>query len=333
MGPRDKLIFPVRCAAVLVCVTLPSGAAERQLEVELDYRADPSCPTRERFLSEVAERELTLAPGDTGSAPTVTIELTEVRGKARGRLTVKSERSGTTERSVDAPSCDEATRALALITALALMPEATEITAAESEPTREEPEPAPEAEPTTERPPRRRRVVYQTVRALFEGAFDTAPEPAFAASGGVGVGMDSGSFWSPFARLGARGTFATSSALAETTASARFQQTVALIELCPFGILRGRVTAHLCVPTELGVLSASGNGTDEDASISRFYGASGVGLELSLGLVSSLSLDLAGSLLVPYERSDFELAGTTVFTTPSVTTRLGAGLGWTFGRR
>lgn len=334
MGRRDKLIIPVRCAALLASLALPLAAAERQLEVDLDYRADPACPTRERFLAEVAERDLTLTPNRTAAVPLVAVELTELGGQARGRLTVKSERSGDTERSVDAPTCDEATRALALITALALMPEATEVVPEhESEPEPSEPAPDRGQEATLVVDPRPRPLVfYQSLRTLLEGSFGTAPESALAASGGFGLGWDKGSLYSPFLRIGARGTFARLTTPSGGSASARFQQTVGVLDLCPLGLLDNRFGVRLCVPTELGALSASGSGTDENASVTRFYGATGLGLEASLRLFGALTLEVAGAMMVPYEQSDFVLAGATVFSTPPVGGRVGAGLGWSFGR-
>ncbi|HEX3904927.1 MAG TPA: hypothetical protein VH853_18985 [Polyangia bacterium] len=121
---RSARVNSLLCALLLV-VTRVAGA-EEELAVttaRLEVQAPPDCTTREELAARVAARSRRIHFDDEASGPSVRAAIARApRGGAVGELVIVEPGGRSSSRRLSAPTCAEATDAIALIIALTLDP-------------------------------------------------------------------------------------------------------------------------------------------------------------------------------------------------------------------
>jgi hypothetical protein len=137
----------VTCAlAAAFALPAPAAFAQNGALVHLDYEAHPACPSRAAFVSQVEARTNKARwteTADTAGARHFDVRLALADQETIGRLFIREpEGSTSTPREVRAATCESVVGALALITALAIDPDAMSAT----------PAPAPRPKPPRPKP-------------------------------------------------------------------------------------------------------------------------------------------------------------------------------------
>src|SRR4029079_13810408 len=101
------------------------ASADETEAVELSYAAPLACPDRASFASEVRarSRKVLFAEGDADRRFVVRVSL--FAGHFSGELSIVDQHRDASERRIDGEKCDEVVSALALISALAVDPQAS----------------------------------------------------------------------------------------------------------------------------------------------------------------------------------------------------------------
>src|SRR5882672_7665894 len=120
-GARGRAVL----IALLFCLISVSARADDHVALVLEYAAPPACPGADRFLDEIAARTSRARPAQPGErATTLTVVIKEVAGGDKGTLQLQSADGATSARQVSAADCEQVVSALALMTALAIDPNA-----------------------------------------------------------------------------------------------------------------------------------------------------------------------------------------------------------------
>jgi hypothetical protein len=172
------LSLSAACAPLVLGLGTVTGVAvageAATASARLEVRALPECTTREELAARVAARSRRIHFDDEGPGPTLRAVITPApRGGAVGELQISEPGGKSSTRRISAPSCAEATDAIALIIALTLDPTAAALatpppaaTPAASPPAAAPAETAPA--PTAPAPPR---------AGEASGGSPTAPRP------------------------------------------------------------------------------------------------------------------------------------------------------------
>src|ERR1700753_813809 len=125
--PRNGIQRAARLlAAVAVSAVSWHAHAAEPVPIRVDYTAPEGCPTAQDFLGEVAARTSLArlaAPEERATALTLTIR--EVEGGNKGTLRFAPPEGAASSRDVSAADCGQVVSALALMTALAIDPDAS----------------------------------------------------------------------------------------------------------------------------------------------------------------------------------------------------------------
>src|SRR5438045_2809080 len=121
----------VRLGLALCCGLLTAGvaraaAAEDRVPLQLSYSAPGDCPSAAGFFAQVAARTAlarTAAPGERTRE--LVIVIAHVAGGSMGTLQLTAADGASSTRSVSAAQCEQVVTALALMTALAVDPNAS----------------------------------------------------------------------------------------------------------------------------------------------------------------------------------------------------------------
>lgn len=299
--------------------------------VRLDYVAPAECPAAAAFSSEVQAR---LTQGRITEsavlARTYRVRVARDGDAFVARLEFTDVDGARAEREVRSATCDEAARAMALVTALAI-----EARVAEEEQAAKKPEPRPSPEPSAPAPqpaPRPARAEPRTpsdptfgfgteVGADSSFAPKLAPSIALAAEAFVGPGL---------AR--ARIRFADSGPTRVDGGSAEFSLWVLGVEACPAALRPLAGLALLpCGGLEGGVVRAAGKKSEritEPKSTSGLWFSPELALRVELLPDPGLAFGFEGALGFPVTRHEFvlEKPDVVVHEVPAVVWKLGAGL-------
>jgi len=289
-----------------VAAAAEPAAANARLEVQ----ALPDCTTREELAARVAARSRRIHFDDEKPGPTLRVNIVPgPRGRAVGELQIVEPNGKSSTRRISAPSCAEATDALALIIALTLDPTAATTVPAPaalramspSRPAANTVTPAPPAPPPSGKtsavvvaapqPP-------APARTRFGGGVgaEVLSGPAPGALPGVSLylmaALDRASPWSPAAIV--RGTHAFTSGLLESGGTAAFSLDALTLDACVLRLAVSAFEGRACASGLYGRLAATGSETYSPAAAARPYAALGGSLIFSAAL--SRMLELSGRL-------------------------------------
>ena len=318
--------------------------------VELEYRAPAGCPSRAQFVALMRER----SGGDPGTAHIRALRVEVTRrsenGGARffGRLDI-DDLGEKSLRQIDAPTCKEASAALALIAALAL---------------RATPEDAPPADADAAEPIPESRPMIPAVAKTTTGSSSGAPgveigplgqmgPPARRGWWGLGIHLDgfggvlpqfalgprllvdarldrSGGGWTPSARLSA---IRVTSGVAVGDGNGALTWTAGRIDLCPSGIVLGDEATLLwpCALFETGALHEDQppGGPAYDIGSKLWLAVGGLGRFQAIAF-ETLMLEMEAGLTVPLERDEFFARTDAAFTPSPVVAFVSFGVGARF---
>ena len=258
-----RMRFIGALAGVLLIATAGALRAAGK-PVEIQYEADPDCPSVEAFLSEVRLKaaHVEVVPSQEGPAP-VRVALHASEGRFVGKLELRREQRVVVRELSDA-SCKETASALAFVVALALVPEKTlpepddpapeslvvESTRSVTPPVVIDRQPNPTAAPST---------VWQGSAGVDVG-FRTAPLPSGALAERVFIELRPTLNRGFAPTLGLAIANAGPSTLTTSEGTTRIWWLAGRLSLCPVRIpLGARLDLVPCVGTHLGVLGASGS--------------------------------------------------------------------------
>jgi len=331
-GLMSGLLLAPAPAAGQQATAAPTSAPE---QVQLRYSAGAGCPTEAAFVNEVGAR--IRRPLEWVSAnPTtlIVVTLDQISDHATGKLEVTRSAAQPTRREFIASTCAEVGSALALVTALALDPNArTEALPAASAsstasafegPTPAEPTPAPveavtlpvlparretppAAEPPPERPSRATYVAWVGPTAGVSLGY--APEPLVTLGLTLGAQRRVARGLSPSLQLtplwGKTGT------TGPDADSGAFAWAMARLEACPTQLPLSADLAFVpCAAAEVGRLSARGTASQiTPVAAERWWFAAGVAASLHFA-VGHFFARLGTQALFPATRDEF------VFTDP-----------------
>jgi hypothetical protein len=227
-------------------------APEADAVLHLDYSAPPACPDANAFRAALSTRKRRVASGER-VAESVSVTVTESRGRARGRLVIRAAGRDVGAREVDGASCLEVVQALALVAAL-------DLDAAPA---------APRAHPVLppdvhELPPEDARPVAPPPRApswqLAVGAHGSmmvgvADGLLFGAPVFVDFASASHAVVAPSARIVFEGTVSGESQ--EAVGALRFTWLAGAVEGCPIRVGTTALHVQPCARVEVGALTGS----------------------------------------------------------------------------
>jgi hypothetical protein len=167
----------LRVAVYVAWELAVSQARAEPLPLRITYEAAPACPGAEVFLDEIHRRtSLARAAAPTDEALEVVVRIVRRGTLSSGHLLVGQGRDGVV-RDIDGESCDEVVSALALVTALAIDPNAS--MAPKPPPA---PLPAPPPTPTVDPPEQAHRLPPDLLADPLPVLVDVAPPPEPPAS-------------------------------------------------------------------------------------------------------------------------------------------------------
>jgi hypothetical protein len=279
---RPPALVALAWVAALAALGLASGEARAEVQpLRVDYEAHEGCAAGDVFLGEVLARtSRARAAADGEPALEVRVRITRHEPKSVGRL-VLWKSSGARAREVESDDCGDVVSALALITALALDPDAASQPrpAASASPAAPPPEPAappssppapdawampvaPIPAPRPAQPPRLRPPPAPpaalprvwVVGAHASAAFAVTPRPL------LGGGLFAERLWGGVrgvsARLGLE--LATTGSFDAGPGGVTFLRGAARLEGCPFFRPRQWLALGACLGAEVGFLRGEG---------------------------------------------------------------------------
>jgi hypothetical protein len=336
--PLPTLLPLVAGLALLVVprVAVAADSDAATANARLEVQAHPDCTSREEVAARVAARSRRIHFDDDATGPTLrAVIAADPRGGAVGELVIVQPDGRRSTRRLAAPSCAEATDAIALIIALTLDP-----TVAAATPTPASSKPAgpahlpvaPDTEPSV--------VVASSLQppvakqrhfgggALGQAIFGPAPGALPAVGVYLIAALDRDALWSPAVVLSA--THAWSSGLVEPGGTATFTLDAASVDACVLRLHLAFWEARACATALYGRLAASGSETYSPASASRPFAAAGGAALMSVALGQLFELTGrvgAGASLI---RDSFAFSPAVFHRTAAVTVTAGLGVGVRF---
>ena len=326
VGSRGGVV----ACAVSMMLAASVARAQDEVPLRLRYDAPSECPGANAFLAQVVARTALARPAAADAAATeLSVTIRRVAGGHAGTLELRAGETETATREVSAAQCDQVVTALALITALAIDPNASTAAIPEPEPARAAPTPEPEPTQARPEPP------VPAIRERFH----------FEIGAGFGLLANFGSdlTWlvRPFVELarerqGPFGySFRLSAARAHTSVVAgeggvELTLWAGRAEACPLHVALGTpVRLAPCVALDVGQLQARGSGVSPTRQVDRPWLAPGLVTRVELQLLDPLVLEIAGEMTFPVVRDRFFVnTDNTVYRTRAIT--LGATLGLAF---
>lgn len=329
MPARPGLV--ARCA-FLTFVAAGLARADDAVPLRLRYSAPASCPNAESFLGQVAARTPLARPARGGEpATSLIVSIRDVQGGSAGTLELRAPGSVTSTRGVSAAQCEQVVTALALMTALAIDPNAS--TAPVQEPPVAPPAkvaalgPAP---PPPSGPLARWR--WRT-GASFEALGGVAPDPVLLVRPFFEVERERHSAWSPALRVSGGRAHAI---VPGGSGAGEFTLWTGRLEGCPLRLSASRaVRLSPCLVVDAGQLRAVGNGISPAEQVDRPWLSAGLAGRLEFRLLEvlaiELAIELAGEVFFPIVRDRFFIdTDVTLYRAPPVAGGAVIGLGMQF---
>lgn len=360
VGGRRAALGVVLGAAGLLVAIAASGDSPTREPVRVDYRSEGQCPSGAAFFGEVRARTDKVRSATEGEpARVLRVEVQEGATDSQGSLVVVgADGAASSVRRVRATTCDDVVRALALVAALAIDPEAKTAPRVVPAPSPLPPdaEPPPSAttpgavvdagapETATSPPPR------ATARSA-PTAPTNLPEPPepparTEVSLGLGVGLEGATvlearpspvlvlgldvarnrLLSPWLALRLARSFEGEAATASGTAKLVFSS--AALEGCPLRLRLAEPLALLpCARVAFGFVDAEGAGITTPASALRGWGDVGMHARAALRLAGPVHLDgHVGARFPLFRDTYFVDAATTLYEIPRVVLAFGGEL-------
>jgi hypothetical protein len=325
------MYWATRARAILLALALSlsaRGAHAQPAEAtdsprfHLVYEASAeSCPNAPAFLGAIrarTERPRLAAPGESAALLQVTITRTAA-SPVTGRLEIREPDGTRQERAIESDTCAEVAKALALIAALyldpdaALVPEPPSLSASPPPPRSRPPEPPP---PTAARETGRHATFGIGVGAGVLGGVGPSIAPVAGVFGDVTLAGRRPSWLRPSIRAGA--VFATSTG--EVVGAQRYFLIAGAVRVCPIELpLRAWLGVGPCAGLQAGVHRGTSQGIPNAQAEDRPWVSPTATLRSSLILDGALGLELEGGVAVPLIETRFFLApDLTLFRTPPV---------------
>jgi hypothetical protein len=321
---------------ILLAVLLSSAGAradDAAVPLVLDYTAPAGCPDSEQFLHQIAARTALARPAlPNERAMKLTVVIKEVTGGDRGSLELESVDGATSARRVSAANCEQVVSALALMTALAVDPNASTAPVAKKEAPPQKPPTVPSKESEKPRagdfrPERRSGTHWRLQLGMgLEGLAGVAPKALLLARPSAELGSAGGSRWSSAFRLSAG--FGPS---AGQDSGGAFSLLTGRVEGCPRFDVAHALQISPCVAFDAGKLEVRGVGVAPTERVERPWLAAGAVGRLEWKVATVLVLELAGEMFLPLVRDRFFVnSDATVHRTPPVVGGGTVGLGVRF---
>jgi hypothetical protein len=289
----------------VACLLHPEAAyGDDHVPVALDYAAPPECPAASGFLDEVAARTAIPRPAQPDEpATTLTVIVRKISGGFKGTLEIGAGQGSAATRQVAAADCEQVVSALALMTALAIDPNASAapVRKQEEPPPRKPEQSAPRPEsaraPASSSRPTSFHWRYQLGAAL-ELVAGVAPEPFLLLRPSLEAGTTGSARWGAAFRLGA-------GLGSHTATSAEFSLVSGRLEGCPRFRAATSLEISLCAAIDAGRLEATGVGVTPIERVDRPWVAPGATARLEWEFVHFLVVEVAGEAFVPVVRDRF----------------------------
>jgi len=302
---------------------------------QLAYEAPRDrCPDAPAFLAAIharTERARLATPDEKETAVAITVRIaTPPGGPVAGRLEIHEPDGARQERAVESATCEEVAKALALVVALYLDPDAT---TAPEPPTPAPQPPSPTPASVSPPPPRRHEASAETRRAA---ALELGAGAGGGIAGGIGPaaaplgrafveatidGARTDGALPPWMRPSVRVSLDVGTSTGEVAAgSQRYLLLAGALRLCPVDLALGR-GAHLgpCGALQAGVHRGTSGGVPNARAQDKPWVAPSATLHASLALAEAVTVELEGGVVVPSIRTRFFLApSTTLWRTPAV---------------
>jgi hypothetical protein len=309
---------------------VPPDLAAARLEVQ----ALPDCATREALVARVAARSSRIHWAADPAGPNLRAAIARApHNGAVAELVIVQPDGTISSRRLSAPSCEEATDAIALVIALTLDP----MSAPGDHPAAPPPSPLPDSDVTAAAPshssppppppplppaPTRPRF---GVGAAAQAIFGPAPGvlPSIAVYAFAQLGRDA--FWSPALFL--LGTHAWRNDLVEPGGTAAFTLDAASLDACALRLRVSVVEARACAGGLVGRLAASGSDTYSPTSSVRPFAAVGGSLLSTVGIGSVLEASARVGVGASLVRDAFAFAPFVFYRTAAVVVTPSLGLG------
>lgn len=311
-APRQIALGITLALGLASFASLPEGRAGARETFRFSWSAPEGCPSQGQVASEIVR----LVGGDISLLARSDLQAdVNVAGGQAWSASLTTEHAGLKGyRTVEAPSCQAAADAIALIIALAIDPDAVA---------------AAPAAPTTapEEPRRERRPLTIVASAHTQGRTGTLPRADVGV--GVGVGL-AGTRWRTMLR-GTYGLRRDQTATLPSGASGRFNITTASLTGC-IDLALLKLALGPCAVAEVGRASATGYGATAGFSRDVTWLAMGAGVFSSLAVSKHLRASLEVDALAPLYRPDFvfeDLPGV-VFRAPTLGGRALLDVAWEF---
>ena len=301
-------------------------AAAAPETTRFEFRAPAGCSSAEDFSARVTKRSWRIRlVADPSVRRSLVVEIQPGAGNAlRGTVTVTEADGATRTRQLKAATCNEAVDALSLIATVTLDPDAMlgEAPPETSEPAKPPVAPPPPLPPKGPRqaPPRFHRTppteLYRFSFGLAAAVlWRMAPELAPGATASAAFEINPGNLAAPFWRLSL--THAERRGVAESGGQAAFAFTLPTLDACPLRLGPRALGLRPCAFGSLGLLKVWGEGTLQNETHSRLYGAAGVAAWL--GWRVSEVFEIVGDARVglPFRRDLFAFDGAGFFKTPT----------------
>lgn len=293
------------CSRVAVALSVASSTAWAGSFL-VSYEAPASCPDRAAFVRGVEERVPDWRVVDAGGERAVSVRIRTTDAGFSGSVALDGAPSA---REVDGVQCESVVRALALVAAVGLDPNAVLGGVAEPPPPPTSPPPSAAPSPLAHPTPAPAEP-HDSASPALSGGFGAGAAamlgPAPSALYGVEVHAWIGSAEGRFlARaLGAR---LVTGSVAVGSGHARFELTHGELGLC-YRPLRGTVRVTACAVTDLGQIQAAGESGGElvqGKTSKRLWGASGARLGAGYALLGPLEVGANAGLLVPWKKQGY----------------------------
>lgn len=314
-------------------VGVPRARGAEAAPIRLRYSAPQTCPDAAAFMDQVSART-PLARAARGDEPATELRVVvqEVPGGSSGKLELHNADATIALREVSAVDCAQVVSALALMTALAIDPNASTAVA-------QPPQPAPPPPPTmttparSAQPPRPAlpppaRWAFE-VGAVAEALGGVAPDPVLLVRPFVELVHELDSSWGYALRLS--GSRAQAEA-ANSLGRADFTLWSGRVEPCPLRVSLARAFAFsACIPVDVGRLEAVGRGLSPSERVARPWLSIGGSGRIEWQPVGVLVLEAAGELFFPIVRDRFFVgADATLHRAPAVAAGASLGAGARF---
>jgi len=331
MGVFRRQIVVASALAIFFAGGIARGA--ETTPVRLRYTAPAECPDRQGFFEQVSARTKLARLADASeTATTLIVRIQHVPGGTAGTIQLSTPPDRTAQREVKAASCEQVVAALALMTALAIDPDAS------TEPVSMRPLPAPKPEPTAASKPKPRRTPDErpaSALTRWKGGVSLellggiAPELVPAVRPFIELDREGRAPWGFAMRLSAARL---QSEVRTEAGGAEFRLWSARLEGCPAHVRAARpLWLSACLSFDLGELMATGNGVTQAQQVSRPWLAAGEITRLELRLFDALAIEAAGEIMFPLVRDRFFVqSDVTLHRTPAVAGGGAVGVGVTF---